>query len=184
MKLSVFPFNRLKGSDIILGPEMKSTGEIMGIGRDPYEAFYKAFLTAYGKRKKSILFSLNDYDKKYLDELSEELLNGFEIYATEGTANYLMKLGVKSNIAYRLKEKKKPTIYSLIEDGKIGYVINTPSRSYVSQSDGYKIRRFAVDFGVPVITNMRVAKFLIRSINLYDKNYLLYPFNKFSKVNY
>ncbi|MEL9999417.1 MAG: carbamoyl-phosphate synthase (glutamine-hydrolyzing) large subunit [Thermoplasmata archaeon] len=184
VKLSVFPFNRLKGSDIILGPEMKSTGEIMGIGRDPYEAFYKAFLTAYGKRKKSILFSLNDYDKKYLDELSEELLNGFEIYATEGTANYLMKLGVKSNIAYRLKEKKKPTIYSLIEDGKIGYVINTPSRSYVSQSDGYKIRRFAVDFGVPVITNMRVAKFLIRSINLYDKNYLLYPFNKFSKVNY
>ncbi len=178
VKLSVFPFNRLKGSDVLLGPEMKSTGEIMGIGRDPYEALYKAFLAAYGKRKKSILFSLNDQDKKYLDEISEEFSENFEIYATEGTAKYLMNLGINAKIAYRLKEKKKPTIYSLIENGEIGYLVNTPSKNYGSQRDGYLIRRHAIDFGVPVITNMKLAKFLIRSIALYEDNYSLYPFKK------
>lgn len=177
-KISVFPFSRLKGSDVILGPEMKSTGEIMGIGRDPYEALYKSFLSAYGERRKSVLFSVNDQDKKYLDEIAEELSSDFEIYATQGTAMYLKNLGINAIVAHRIKEKKIPTIYSLIDDGKIGYIINTPSRSYISQKEGYLIRRYAVDHGVPVITNMRLAKFLIRSLSMYSGNYTLYPFKR------
>ncbi|MVT13828.1 MAG: carbamoyl-phosphate synthase (glutamine-hydrolyzing) large subunit [Euryarchaeota archaeon] len=177
-KLSVFPFSKIKGSDVILGPEMKSTGEIMGIGRDPYEALHKSFISAYGNRKKSILLSLNDDDKRSLDEISEEISSGFEIYATEGTARYLRNLGVDAIVAYRLKERKMPTIYSLIDKGMIGYIVNTPSKSYTSQRDGYMIRRYAVDHGVPVITNMRLAKFLIRSLSLYNNNYNLYPFSR------
>ncbi|MGC8859623.1 MAG: carbamoyl-phosphate synthase (glutamine-hydrolyzing) large subunit [Thermoplasmata archaeon] len=178
VKLSVFPFSKLKGSDAILGPEMKSTGEIMGIGRDPYEALYKSFLSAFGMRRRSILLSINDEDKKYLDQIAEDLSGGFEVYATSGTAEYLRNLGVKVNVAHRISEKRSPTIYSLIEDGRIGYIVNTPSRSYKSYRDGYMIRRYAIDHGIPLITNIRLAKFLVRSLYLYDGNYNVYPFRR------
>ncbi|MGC8662816.1 MAG: carbamoyl-phosphate synthase large subunit [Thermoplasmata archaeon] len=173
VKLSVFPFNRLKGADPVLGPEMKSTGEVMGIGKNFNEALFKAFISVYKINKKSVLLSLNDDDKKKLDFL--DYIKDWEIYATPGTYRCLKEKGLESKIVYKISDNREPNILDIIRKNGIGIVINTPGKSYRSFGDGYYIRREAIDNNIPVITNIKLARNIFMSIS---EEYDLYPLKK------
>jgi carbamoyl-phosphate synthase large subunit len=161
VKSVVFPFLKLEGADFILGPEMKSTGESMGIDKSFHMAYYKSLLGANLKIPKSglIAFSLKDGDKNRARPLVEKLLKrGFEICATKGTAKYLEGLPIK--LVKKLSEGE-PNIVSEIKNGNIKMVINTPSKGGQPHTDGYAIRRAAIEANIPCITNFEAAEALI-----------------------
>lgn len=162
IKAPQFSFTRLKGSDPILGVEMASTGEVACLGDDFNEAYLKSFISV-GLRipKKNILLSTGPIDSKaeflegtrYLDQM------GFKFYATKGTANFMKANGINANILYWPLEKKEPNTLTYIADGKIDLVINIPKNIEKEELDNdYLIRRKAVDFDVPLITNLQLAK--------------------------
>lgn len=173
VKLSVFPFGRLKGSDPVLGPEMKSTGEVMGIGRNYREALYKAFISVYRIKNHSMLLSLSDENKSKFG--LKEKISGWDIYATRGTHEYLKEMGIYSKLVYKISEGKSPNVIDVIKNNKIGIVINTPSRSYRSIGDSYYIRREAIDNNIPIITNIKLAMNILGSLNT---EYDLYPLKR------
>lgn len=173
VKFSVFPFNRLKGSDPVLGPEMKSTGEVMGIGKNYKEALYKAFTSVYSIRKKSILLSLNDENKKKFDFIN--FISDWKIYATPGTHSYLKKIGIESMPVYKISDGRRPNVLDVIKNMEIGIVVNTPSKSYGSIGDGFYIRREALEKNIPVITNIKLASSILMSLNT---DFDLYPLKK------
>jgi len=162
IKAPQFSFTRLKGSDPILGVEMASTGEVACLGDDFNEAYLKSFISV-GLRvpKKNILLSTGPIDSKaefldgtrYLDQM------GFKFYATKGTADFMKENGIDASILYWPLEKKEPNTLTYIADGKIDLVINIPKNIEKEELDNdYLIRRKAVDFDVPLITNLQLAK--------------------------
>ena len=162
VKAPQFSFTRLKGSDPVLGVEMVSTGEVACIGDDFDEAYLKSFISV-GLRipKKNILLSTGPINSKaeflegtrFLDQM------GFKFYATKGTADFMKANGINAEVLYWPLDEKEPNTLTYIADGKIDLVINIPKNIEREELDNdYLIRRKAVDFDIPLITNLQLAK--------------------------
>ncbi|WP_455392560.1 carbamoyl-phosphate synthase (glutamine-hydrolyzing) large subunit [[Eubacterium] cellulosolvens] len=162
VKAPEFSFTRLKGSDPVLGVEMVSTGEVACLGDDFNEAFLKSLISVgFSLPEKNILLSTGPIDSKAELLNSAKILKamGYNFYATKGTADFMKANGIDSEILYWPLENKEPNTLSYIADGKIDLVINIPKNFEKEELDNdYLIRRKAVDFNVPLITNLQLAK--------------------------
>ncbi len=169
VKAPQFSFTRLKGSDPILGVEMTSTGEVACIGDDFNEAFLKSLMSVRFKLpQKTILLSSGPiYSKaELLDSIRVLESMEFKIYATEGTEEFLKDHGIKAEKLYWPLENKEPNTLSYIANRKIDLVINIPKTIERDELDNdYLIRRKAIDFNVPLITNLQLAKRFIEAIS-------------------
>ena len=169
VKASVFPFLKLPGVDSILTPEMKSTGEVMGIDEDFYTACYKALIAAGNKlpTEGGVYITVNDQDKPRIVEPARQLKEmGFTIYATKGTSTYLREHGVETTSVFRLDERQNPNAIGLMRDGKINLIINTPSQKSGAVRDGYTMRRLAVELEIPFMTTVQGAEIAVGSIKV------------------
>jgi carbamoyl-phosphate synthase large subunit len=165
VKSPVFPFNKFRGVDTILGPEMRSTGEVMGISTSYGQAFAKAQLAAGQKLPSSgtVFISVNDRDKRQLGTIGKELVSlGFKIVATRGTASALHATGVPCEEVYKVNEGR-PNIVDLIKTSKVHLVINTPL-GRESFYDEKSIRRAAIRYNIPCITTLSAAHAAVRGI--------------------
>jgi carbamoyl-phosphate synthase large subunit len=165
VKESVFPFNKFLGTDTVLGPEMKSTGEVMGIDEDFGRAYYKAQIAAGQKLplKGNVFVSVKNKDKRDIVFVMKKLEDlGFGIIATEGTANALRRYGITVEKVNKVLEKA-PTVLDLIKHGKINLIINTPVGKG-PKSDDFKIRTLAISAGVPYTTTMSGAQAVVAAI--------------------
>lgn len=163
VKMPVFSFEKLRGAEISLGPEMKSTGECLGIANEFHEALYKAFLGAginLPKHRKVIL-TVKQSDKREAVEIGRRLAAlGYEIYATSGTADALAKGGIKANRIRKL-DQESPNILNLLLEHQIDLVINTPTQGRDKARDGFLIRRIAIEAGVTCFTSLDTANALL-----------------------
>ena len=172
IKMPVFSFEKIRGAEISLGPEMKSTGECLGIGKTFNEALYKAFLGAGVDlpRHKQMIITVKDADKGEAVELGRRFEKlGYTIYATRSTAAALNEAGVKARKVNKITQES-PTVMDLILGHKIDLVIDTPTQGRDKSRDGFLIRRTAIETGVNCITAMDTAKALVTSLeNANDK---------------
>lgn len=165
VKVPVFSFAKLPDVDIALGPEMKSTGEVLGIAKTLEEALFKG-LAAAGfamKHEGGILVSVRDEEKKDLKELIMAFVAmGFTIYATKGTSSYLNSVGISSQVVAKISEAKEgeTDTIQVMEEGKISYVLSTSSTGRLPQYDSVKMRRKAVELGIPCLTSLDTAAVL------------------------
>ena len=166
VKEAVFPFNRFVGVDPILGPEMKSTGEVMGMDRTFEAAYWKSQIAA-GQMLPSeglIFLSAKDSDKPWMVDVGRQLVAlGFEIASTSGTAARLQEEGVQVTVLNKLTEKKHPHVLDLMTEGRVHMVINTPSGPR-SRVDEIKIRSEAILRGIPIITTEAGARATLAAI--------------------
>jgi carbamoyl-phosphate synthase large subunit len=165
VKSPVFPFNKFRGVDTILGPEMRSTGEVMGVAKSFGQAFAKAQLAAGQRlpRKGSIFLSVSDHDKRHCGPLAKELhALGFRLIATRGTAAALEAAGVPAEPVYKVNEGR-PNIVDLVKTGKVDMIINTPL-GRESFYDEKSIRRAAIRYNIPCITTLSAANAAARGI--------------------
>ena len=161
VKASVFPFLKLPGVDSILGPEMKSTGEVMGIDKSYPAAAWKA-LVASGQRLPSngnVYISVSDEHKgdEILGIAARLTAMGFGIFGTKGTASYLRARGMETRTVYRISENTHPDALSLMRGGDVQMIINTPTESSGARRDGYMMRRLAVELEIPMFTTIQGA---------------------------
>lgn len=168
----VFPFLKLMGADVRLGPEMRSTGETMGIGKSFEMAYYKALLAAGVRleegKKHCAFISLRDEDKKHVPELSRLLKKlGFKIYGTLGTVG-----SIDGAIAVPKIGHGHPDAIELIDSDVVTLVINTPTRGGRAHTDGFKMRRMSIQSGIPCITNINTAFELLRAMDKLSKQEL------------
>ena len=166
VKMPVFSFEKIKNADTSLGPEMKSTGEVLGVSKKFEDAVLKAFIAsgANVSTKGAILITVRDKDKPEMLPIAEKFKRkGFEIFATSGTAKFLRSNGVESIIIEKLWEGTN-SIIDLIESGKINFVINTPTKGKESNRDGFKIRRMAVECKIPCFTSLDTVNALYQAI--------------------
>ena len=174
VKMPVFSFEKLRGAEISLGPEMKSTGECLGIAKTFDEALFKAFLGAgidLPIHKKMIITAC-DEDKKEIVPIAAGFSKlGYEIYATRGTAEVLKNNGVEVTQVNKL-EQAAPTLMDLLLAHNIDLVIDTPSKGAGKSKDGFLIRRVAIETGVSVITALDTATALLRSLTNSHKDEL------------
>ncbi len=160
VKAPVFPFQRLPGVDAILGPEMKSTGEVMGIDRTLGRAYAKAMLAAGNTLPTAggVYLTIRDEDKPAILPVAARLASqGLHLYATRGTAGFLREHGVEVTTVYRISENQSPDALGLMRRGAIQLVINTPTNSSGARRDGYMMRRLAVDLNIPFIPTIQAA---------------------------
>ena len=171
IKMPVFSFEKLRGAEISLGPEMKSTGECLGISKNFNEALCKAFLGAgidLPKHKKMIL-TVKDADKSEAISVAKRFKAlGYEIYATRGTAKYLAENGVEV-IGVNKIEQESPTLMDLLLGHEIDLVIDIPKQGEHSK-DGFLIRRTSIETGVTCLTSMDTANALLTSLESVDRN--------------
>jgi carbamoyl-phosphate synthase large subunit len=159
VKEAVFPFNKFPGVDVLLGPEMKSTGEVMGIDDDFGWAFAKSQAGAGALLPKMgvAFISVKDSDRPFSFEVAEQLVKlGFRLQGTSGTAAYLREHGLTVETVNKVKEGR-PNIVDHIKNGDIALVVNTV-RTAASHADSLSIRREALHRGVPYFTTMRGAR--------------------------
>ncbi len=166
VKMPVFSFEKIRGAEISLGPEMKSTGECLGIAKTFEEALYKAFLGAgvVLPKHKQMIITVKDADKPEAAEIAKRFeALGYKIYATRSTAKFLTERGVH---ALRVKNihQESPTIMDLLLGHKIDLVIDTPTQGRDKGRDGFLIRRVAIETGVNCITAMDTARALVMSL--------------------
>jgi len=165
VKSPVFPFNKFRGVDIILGPEMRSTGEVMGISSTFGLAFAKAQLGAgqHLPREGVVFISVNDQDKRHVAPVARDLAAaGLKIIATRGTAAALTRAGIEIEAVFKVNEGR-PNIVDLVKNGKVRLIINTPL-GRESFYDEKSIRRAAVRYNVPCITTLSAASAAARGI--------------------
>jgi carbamoyl-phosphate synthase large subunit len=159
VKSPVFPWSKFAGVDTVLGPEMRSTGEVMGVADNFGEAFAKAQLSA-GQLlplRGAVFFSVNDHDKPFLVDLARQYAElGFHLIATEGTAAVLEKAGLLVERVYKVKEGR-PNVVDLIKGGRVQLIVNTP-RGQDTMFDEQAIRRAAVLQRIPTITTIAAAR--------------------------
>ncbi|MGI6000994.1 MAG: carbamoyl-phosphate synthase large subunit [Candidatus Merdisoma sp.] len=170
VKMPVFSFEKIRGADISLGPEMKSTGECLGIAKTFNEALYKAFLGAGIRlpKHKNMIITVRDEDKEEAVEIAKRFeALGYRIYATKGTARALLEADVSVRLTRKL-EQESPNILDLILGHKIDLVIDTPSQGVEHSHDGFIIRRNAIETGVNVLTAIDTAKALVTSLENTD----------------
>ena len=170
IKMPVFSFEKIRGADISLGPEMKSTGECLGIAKTFNEALYKAFIGAGIKlpKHKNMIMTVKDADKEEGIEIARRFEKiGYRIYATRGTAKVLQEAGVNAIRTNKI-EQESPNLLDLILGHKIDLVIDTPSQGVEHSRDGFLIRRTAIETGVNVLTAMDTARALVTSLENTD----------------
>ncbi len=166
IKMPVFSFEKIRGADISLGPEMKSTGECLGIAKTFNEALYKAFIGAGIRlpKHKQMIITVKDEDKKDIIPIAKRFeAQGYRIFATRGTANVLTENGIKVTRTNKL-EQPSPNLMDLILGHKIDVVIDTPPQGVEHQKDGFVIRRNAIETGVNVLTSLDTAEALVTSL--------------------
>ena len=174
VKMPVFSFEKLRGAEISLGPEMKSTGECLGIAKTFDEALFKAFLGAGIDLPihKKMIITVCDEDKKEIVPIAAGFSKlGYELYATRGTAEVLKNNGVEVTQVNKL-EQAAPTLMDLLLAHNIDLVIDTPSKGAGKSKDGFLIRRVAIETGVSVITALDTATALLRSLTNSHKDEL------------
>ncbi|UCE39547.1 MAG: carbamoyl-phosphate synthase large subunit [Thermoplasmata archaeon] len=167
VKAPVFPFLKLPGVDTILTPEMKSTGEVMGLATTFGAAYYKSVLSAEGKfvSEGTAYVTVNDEDKPKVLPIAKELKNlGFNIVSTKGTASYLRENGIEAETVWTITEPYSPDALDLMRRGKIDLIINTPMPGGGPKKDGHVMRRLAVELVIPFITTIPSAWAAIEAI--------------------
>ena len=169
VKVPVFSFAKLSGLDTQLGPEMKSTGEVLGIGRDLTEALYKGFIAAGFALKKDggVFISVKDSDKPEIAEIGRKFMElGFSIYATDGTAEVLLDNGVTANVVTRLpmENEKTKSAMELIEDHTLSYIISTSSKGRLPERESVKLRRRATIAGIDSLTSIDTSNALLKCL--------------------
>ncbi len=171
IKEAVLPFNRFPGVDTILGPEMKSTGEVMGIDPDFGIAFAKTQISTNQKfpTSGSVFISVNDKDKDLIIDIAKKFSEmDFKIISTRGTGDILTGNGIKTDRVLKIREGR-PNIIDMIKNGEIDLIINTPEGGS-ARSDGYYLRTAAVLYNVPSITTLSAASALLQGIEEMRKN--------------
>jgi len=176
VKVPVFSFAKMQQVDISLGPEMKSTGEVMGIDYNYDRALYKA-ITAAGMNiphAGTVLFTVADKDKEEAGVLATSFAElGYSLVATSGTAAYLRSLGLEVETVHKLHEHK-PHIIDRIKEGKINMVINTLTKGKEPESDGFKIRRATVEHAIPCLTSIDTASEVQHVLSVMRERRLIY----------
>ncbi len=163
VKVPVFSFEKLHDVDTHLGPEMKSTGEVLGIAKTLDEALLKGLVAAGYKMKKNggVLISVRDTDKQEIIEVADKFSSmGFDLYATAGTANTLNKNMIATNVVRKISEDPNNNILTLLDSGKIDYVISTSAKGRMPARDSVKIRRKAVEHSIACLTSIDTANAL------------------------
>jgi carbamoyl-phosphate synthase large subunit len=171
VKESVFPFNRFHGQDILLSPEMRSTGEVMGLDADRGIAYAKSQMAAGSPLPLSgkVFISVSDVHKKKIGEIAKQFVElGFELFATGGTASTLEKAGLKVERIHKLSEGR-PNAIDLLKNKELQLVINTPSGA-TPRADEIKIRTTAVYTGTPIMTTISSAQAAVRGIAALKKS--------------
>ena len=166
VKVPVFSFEKLTDVDTHLGPEMKSTGEVLGIGNNLEEALYKGLIASGYKMRKGggVFITVRDQDKGEIGEIAKKFDKmGFSLYATTGTAMVLAKVGLSVKIVDKIHESSVNTI-TLLESGKVNYVISTSAKGRNPARDSVKIRRKASLLGIPCMTAIDTANALADSL--------------------
>ena len=167
VKMPVFSFEKIKNADTSLGPEMKSTGEVLGISKDFNTAVYKAFVGSGIKIKENgnLLITVRDKDKEEMLPIAKKFKSkGYNIFATSGTAKFLEENGVKAEVVEKIWEGAY-SILSLIQTGKVDFIINTPTKGKKAERDGFKIRRAAVECKIPCFTSLDTANALYMALS-------------------
>jgi carbamoyl-phosphate synthase large subunit len=166
VKESVFPFSKFPRVDIVLGPEMRSTGEVMGIDPSVEIAFAKSQIAAgiILPTKGNVYISLRRADLAYAIEAGRVLAQeGFKVFASDGTARHLAAAGIPCTVVPKVETRVRPNVIDMMTDGTISLVINTPTRTGWRTDEG-KIRAAAVRLGVPIITTTTGALAAVRAI--------------------
>ena len=174
IKMPVFSFEKIRGAEISLGPEMKSTGECLGIAKTFQEALYKAFLGAGIDlpKYKQLIITVKDADKGEAIEIGRRFEKlGYTIYATRSTAQALKDAGVKARKVNKIQQES-PTVMDLILGHKIDLVIDTPTQGRDKSRDGFLIRRTAIETGVNCLTSLDTASALLTSLENPEKHKL------------
>ena len=172
VKEAVFPWGRFPGIDIVLGPEMKSTGEVMGADKDLGMAYAKAQIAAFNPlpTEGNVFFSVNDRDKDRAVPVARELAElGFKIHATGGTFKRLEAEGIAVKRLYKLAEQKRPNVLDMMKNGDINFIINTPS-GHEAREDEVKIRSGAVQHKISHCTNLSAAEASVKAIRSLQEN--------------
>jgi len=173
VKAAQFSFSRLKGADPRLGVEMASTGEVACFGQNAEQALLKALIAVgFKPPKKNILITVGRIDEKVdlLPAVRKLQEKGYAFFATKNTHAFLESRGIPSALLHKVSEPRSPNIKEYLEKKRIDLVINVPTHtSSTEQTDGYFIRRIATDQGIPLITNVQLAKRVIEALCLYDK---------------
>jgi carbamoyl-phosphate synthase large subunit len=183
VKAPVFPFLKLPGVDSILTPEMKSTGEVMGLAPTFGAAYYKAVLSAEGKfvTEGTAYITVNDEDKPKVLPIAKDLRDlGFDIVSTKGTATYLRENGIDAETVWTINEPYSPDALDLMRRGKIDLIINTPKPGRGPKKDGHAMRRLAVELIIPFITTIPSAHAAISAIkSLKESKYDVKSLNRY-----
>ncbi|MFR5601164.1 MAG: carbamoyl-phosphate synthase large subunit [Lachnospiraceae bacterium] len=181
IKMPVFSFEKIRGADVSLGPEMKSTGECLGIAKTFNEALYKAFQGAGIKlpKYKNMILSVKDEDKEEVVEIARRFQAvGYRLFATRGTAKVLNANGIKA-LSVRKLEQESPNILDLVLGHEIDLIIDTPQQGAENSRDGFVIRRNAVETGVNVLTSLDTAAALVTSLENRAKELTLVDISEF-----
>ncbi len=187
VKAPVFSMAKLRGVEVNLGPEMKSTGEVMGIDRTFPSAFYKALIAAGLALPESgnILLSLADEDKSdALDMIRSLARMGFHLYATEGTASMIERAGMPVQMVTKRIGKGSPDMLDVILDGTVDGVINTPGPADKEMLDGLEIRRAAVERGIPCMTSVDTARSVIDAMEKANSMYAIEPIQSYRQKSF
>ena len=165
VKVPVFSMSKLARVDVSLGPEMKSTGEVLGVGETLEEALYKGFMAA-GKvmtdERGMVLATINDHDKEEFIEIAKDMKElGYTFLATEGTAKILRDNDIDVRVVNKIREAK-PNILDAIINNQVDMVINTPTKGNDATRDGFKIRRTATEYNIDVMTSLDTLKALVK----------------------
>jgi|TARA_B100001063_G_scaffold246379_1_gene285255 carbamoyl-phosphate synthase large subunit len=174
VKEAVFPWGRFPGIDIVLGPEMKSTGEVMGADSNLGMAYAKSQMSAFNPLPKegNVFFSVNDRDKERAIPVARELAElGFKIHATGGTYKCFNNEGIEVERLYKLAEHKRPNVIDMMKNGDIQFIINTPS-GHEAREDEVKIRSGAVQHKISHCTNLAAAEASVKAIRSLLENEL------------
>ncbi|MEA2511407.1 MAG: carbamoyl-phosphate synthase large subunit [Thermomicrobiales bacterium] len=187
VKAPVFSMAKLRGVEVNLGPEMKSTGEVMGIDRTFESAFFKALVSAGLSLppRGSILISLADEDKNDSLEMVGQLVSqGFRLYATEGTAALIERAGMPVQLVTKRIGRGKPDVLDVILKGVVNGVINTPGPADKEILDGLEIRRAAVERGIPCITSIDTARAMVHAMAKATDVYTVQPMPAYRSVGF
>ncbi|MCH5165566.1 MAG: carbamoyl-phosphate synthase large subunit [Clostridiales bacterium] len=167
VKVPIFSFEKLADLDTHLGPEMKSTGEVLGIGKTLDEALYKGLVAAGYKMKRSggILMTVRDTDKPEIVNVAKNYYElGFELYATQGTAEVIKRAGMPVTVVAKLNETPGENTMSLLNSGKIDYLVSTSTRGRIPTHDDVRLRMRAVTRGIPCLTAIDTANAVARAL--------------------
>jgi carbamoyl-phosphate synthase large subunit len=187
VKAPVFSMAKLRGVETHLGPEMKSTGEVMGIDRTFESAFFKALIAsgmAFPDRG-SILVSVADEDKSEALDLVQKLaVLGFRLFATEGTASMIERAGMPVQLVTKRIGRGSPDMLDVILDGTVDGIINTPGPADKEILDGLEIRRAAVERGIPCITSIDTARSVVAAMENAGSVYTVEPIQSYRKQGF